>query len=314
MNTITDKGITITGYPGASGAEGVPDAGPSTGAGAIISFGDLPPIVQEQLTAFIASANSDGSGSGDAAESADRAAGAANALGNDAASIEDRLKSLMSLVSDPDMLSKLMIDFANMSRQNALDSRLAAREQAKSDLMAAAGETREAAEKQLTGAIVSMVIAVVVAVVSVVAFVSSVGGAAKSFNQSKEAAQATKIADTAKASGSSAAPKLGEAANVAGATAGQTSNNVQALNGLMQALGGLLNAASQGTSQIFQSQATVDQAEGQEMQALATEEQANADIAKKVVEDLEELVKSAIQFLKAIQDAETDLMATMTRV
>lgn len=252
------------------------------------------------------------------------------------------LKALNSIAGSTDELAALLIKFANMSRQDALDQRLQSRAAARGDLEAQADETREAALKNLIGAVVSAAIAVVSAFISIKGATSSVKNSAQAYDATKQstamnktaddmkidAAQTKKIATNAETSGSSAAPtlkadaktskleadKVGQDATAKQAEAGEKQVKAQAEGTRAQALTQALGAISQVAGKALEYSAALDQAEGQEKAAKAQDEQANSDIAKKFMDDIEEMVKSTMRFLKEMQTAETDLMANMTRV
>lgn len=254
----------------------------------------------------------------------------------------DFLQLLNSIGSTPDELGELLIKFANMSRQDALDNRLQARAAARGDLEAQAENTREAAAKQLIAAVVTFVVSVVSAAVALKGAGSAVknSGEAKQMtdqanamnkqanSMSKDAAQTSKIATNAEKSGSAVAPQLknqatnqkmdadslrSDASSVqAGAQHNQIKSQTEATK--TQALTQVFGAFGTAVSKGVEYSAAEDTAQGQEFAAKATEEQSNSDIAKKFMDDIEELVKSTIRFLKEMQSAETDLMANMTRV
>ena len=306
--TVPGTTNTTTRYDTGTG-QTTGQTGQSTGTGSTGYTGEAPPA----SAAAAASANaplllSQSSGNGNNNDGALAAAnGALQVLADDSASVEDKLKALLSIVTDPDLLGKLMVEFANMGRQNALDSRLQALNAARGDLEAQEKDTRDAA-------IISLVVAVVVLLVSVASFAAATGGAKKGLSQSDEAANAQKAATDAAKSGASDASALQLRADNLAATAKNTMANTESINNLMQALVGFARAADQGTSQTINSLATVDQAEGQESAAKATEEQAMSDIAKKVVDDFEELVKSVRDFLRAMLEAEAEFAQIAARI
>lgn len=216
---------------------------------------------------------------------------------------EALMKEFLGALGSSDDLASLMIKFAQMGRDDALDQRLSARDQAKSNLEAQADKTREAAVKELVSAVVSFAISVVSAVVSV-------AGAAKSAKSGAEAAEHlkdAKSADLTTKTGRLEANLSQKQADVA-LQSGQQAN-VQAQ--VAQQLGG---ATDKVVSTALNTSAKMDQAEGQEKAAEATVDQSKGDMSKKVMDDFEEMIKSAIQFLKEMQRAEVDLMANMTRV
>ncbi|WP_417277784.1 hypothetical protein [Celeribacter sp.] len=197
------------------------------------------------------------------------------------------LNELLGELGAAEDLAALMIEFASMGRQNALDQRLSARDQARADLEGQAQTMREAAVTQL--------------VVSVVSTAAAVGASVVSF---KGAGQAGKLAGAAKD------------ASMEGASEMSTALNTQAQNvsTRAQAVSGLINAGSSagegGGSMISKN----IEAGGQELAAKAQTEQSNAELGKSVMDDFKDLVRSIIQFLKDQQQAEIDRMATTTRI
>lgn len=200
----------------------------------------------------------------------------------------EALQSLLGELGIGTDLSELMVEFAAMGRQNALDQRLASREQAKDELMSQADTTR-------TAAVTQAIVAGVAFVASVASFGVSVGGAKA----------ASKTADAVADAVASGGDQATLAALNTSAAATQASNQAatQAIN--------MTGQLAQGTGSVISGNV---QADGQVDAANAQIEQSNSDLAKKVMDDFEEIVRATIQFLKEMQQAETDLMANMTRV
>ncbi len=225
--------------------------------------------------------------------------------------------SQVSSVRDPDKLATLIMEFASMSRQNALDVRLAARAQARSELEGQASETREAAQKALIAAAVSFAFAVVSAVISIGSAVSSIGKIKEGLASTKDAIQTQKIADGITGNG------LGDLANKSKlnhiAEGMQKSGDAaiklgDARSQLGQAISGLMNAVGKLSEGILQGMSKYDEARGQELAAAAQDSQANADFAKQFMDELQEMLNAAMQFLKEMAQAETDMMATASRL
>jgi hypothetical protein len=211
-------------------------------------------------------------------------------------------------------IAALMIKLSNMSRESVLDQRLQARSAARSDLEGAASEMKQAATKQFAAAVVSAVVAGISAGVSLGASISSIKSSAEAIKTTRQANSAERLASETKATGDSIAPELKETSKNLGAlaesqslAARRTADIGTAISKIGTGVGDLISGSLQGDSKI-------DDSEGKLKEASATDQQAAADVTKKAMDDLEELVKSAIQFLKAMQAAEVDLMATMTRV
>jgi len=231
--------------------------------------------------------------------------------------LKQAIATLMSSVRDPDKLATLIMEFASMSRQNALDVRLAARAQARSELEGQASETREAAQKALIAAAVSFAFAVVSAVISIGSAVSSIGKIKEGLASTKDAIQTQKIADGITGNG------LGDLANKSKlnhiAEGMQKSGDAaiklgDARSQLGQAISGLMNAVGKLSEGILQGMSKYDEARGQELAAAAQDSQANADFAKQFMDELQEMLNAAMQFLKEMAQAETDMMATASRL
>jgi len=228
---------------------------------------------------------------------------------------EAALKTVLDAVRDPDVLAALLIEMTSMSRQNALDSRLQARSQARSELEGQAAETREAATKMLASAIVGMVISVVSAAIAIGGAAKSGGSIKESASHTKDAHQANKIMDSAEGGLSDAGKlKLTHQADNAGALARNAQLKGDLTTQLTGALTGLANAVKSLTEGSLGAASKMDDAQGQELAAAAQDTQANADVAKKIMDELEEMIKAAIQFLKEMAQAETDMMATASRL
>ena len=284
-NTIanTPAGNAAAAYAGAAAAQ--TDQANQTGQGAAAgAAGTLPPAAQQLNDAFnrineiilnqFSNTSTNRSGA-DGKPNAD--------------TVAQKLTEFFNQISDPDSLGALLIKFASAQRQDALDQRLQAREAAKDQLMGQAGETREAAQKQLNAAITSFALAIVSAAVSI-------AGASASGVQSTKGLSANKAGDMTDI-------QLQSQLNTAGA-----------FNTAMGAGGQAITSAGGVGAGALNSQAKIDEAEGQELAAMAQESQSLSDISKKFMDELEEAIRSAIQFMKEQADAEANQMQALTRV
>ncbi|WP_163850637.1 hypothetical protein [Pseudooceanicola aestuarii] len=317
MTTIRTDGTTQTfGYTGPGGSEGAQGGGQAnrTGGGSSDYNGVIPDGQTGGATGAGGASMNRMAGPESSGAAQNRLEAALATLTDETASLEEKLSVLLSVVRDPDVLSKLMIEFASMSRQNALDARLAAREQARGELEAQAGETRESAEKIIASAIVSLVVAVVSAVISIGAAIGAIGQMNKATGALKESVQTSNIAARAGGDATRGGAELNNAAKLTANTAAEAGTMSQTINSLAPALNQLMGAIGGMISAHFQAEGKIDEAQGQELAAAATESQSNADFAKKFMEDLEEMIKSALAFLRELNNAETDMMASMTRV
>lgn len=280
----------------------------TTGMGSVGQGGAVPPPV-----VFVSNSDQSTGAPADPGIAANEMEAALEELRNNPA-LRDEILAALSSGGNAEDIAVLLIKMSGMSREELLDQRLQARAAARSDLEASAAESMEAATKQIVGAIVGAVLSAVSAVVSIGGAVSSVKSSGDALKASKDANQMEKIASTATRSGDSSAPKLTETAKNAAADAGEATAAAQRANQITMAVGQLGNAAGNMISGIMEGAAKMDEAEGKLREASAQDHQAHGDVTKKAMDDLEELVKSAIQFLKAMQSAEVDLMATLTRV
>lgn len=236
------------------------------------------------------------------------------------------LDKLIAALRDPDQLAALMIEMNNMQRQNALDQRLASRETAKSQLEGQAAETREAAVKELVAAAVALAM-------SVVSFAVSAGGAAKMGGEAKQAAKAGKVAEdfkeaigelkgklptvtdpVQKGKIEQAISKLEVQASKFDNLANAGFREVDRLNMVTQAVNSLVKGLSEGIEGILRSSAKMDEATGQLLAASAEDTRADADALKSFTDALDEVLRSALEFIQKMNDAEVELMASASRL
>ncbi len=245
-----------------------------------------------------------------------------------------RISSLSISSGALDFLARAMIEQSAEQRKNALNDRLAAREQAKGELLSQAGKMREEADKLSSSALTSMIVSVVMASVSIAAGAISVGasvaGAFKGVSAAKDAVAKTETAAGAAAKAGDAAPKfvdgsgkfvkslesMGKLAEVSAADKGVK---------LMGALGSISGTISQSANQLGgsvsgfvsttgQADAKRIEADGQVDAAQAQEQQAIGDVRKEQQQALDQMVQSIIQFLKDLKDAKAEQMRAFTRV
>jgi hypothetical protein len=202
-----------------------------------------------------------------------------------------------------DLLAKTMIEQAAQQRKDALASRLEAREQAKNQLLDQAGKMKEAAEKELSGALTAMITAIVIAVVTIAISTLSIAKAGSSMDKVAKAGDMPKNPDGTL---SAEATMLTSAAGAQQQSATAWSSLSQALGGLGQGIGGYMKATADAD-------AKKTEADGQIHAANAQYEQGQADIKKEIQDAVNDLIKSIIQFLKEIKDAEIQMMQAITR-
>jgi hypothetical protein len=195
-----------------------------------------------------------------------------------------------------DLLARVMIEQAAQQRKDALEERLAAREQAKSQLLDQAGKMKEAAEKMLSGALVAMITAIVVAVVTVAISAYSIGKAGQGLTAAKDAKGLEGGAQQARLAQASALSGKG-----------------QAWGGVSQSLSGLATGVGNYAKADYEAQSKKIEAEGSEMAAEAQYSQSQADIKKEMQDALNQLIQSIINFIKEMKEAEVNMMQAITR-
>lgn len=217
-------------------------------------------------------------------------------------------------------LARIMIEQASEQRQNALNDRLNAREQAKGELLNQAGQMDKAAAKMIEGATTALITGLVAAGLQVLASTISLVGSIKSFNAMGAAQQQTQ-----KAMDDAVGKVMDEAAKKALdqslAATKQIFDTAQALGGVFTAVGQLGSAAGQGinaagtsTDSKAQAEAKKMEAEGSRDAAEAQESQQVADNKKQMEEALNDMIKQVINFLKELREAEVDAMRSLTKV
>ncbi|MFN3146694.1 MAG: hypothetical protein ACE368_16310 [Paracoccaceae bacterium] len=175
----------------------------------------------------------------------------------DSAKIAQSIADFLAEIGGDDVLAKLMIEFAAMGRQQALDARLQARENARSQLMGQAEETRQAADKALAGAIIAGVISIVASVVSIARRRLRRGwarqGNGRVANQadtaSAAASQASSFSKGAEGATKTAAKEMSDlykqTANSANTSLQTLQAGAQGTQMLVQGVSGLVNALAQ---------------------------------------------------------------------
>ena len=223
------------------------------------------------------------------------------------------ISSFMELATDVNILGKLMIIHANESRKEAMDQRLQARESAKTELLAQAGQDHDAADKMRSSAVVALVMSVVSVVVSAI----SIGFAVRSTAQA--GAKLNSLERPEMAEGETTQNAGAEYTN-SKAEYDEGMQQVQDLNNRSNVAIQITNMASsigQSLSGYFsttgQADAKEDQAKGEEYAALAQDDMAKGDQAKEVFQAADDLVKQIINLLKDLKDSKAQEMASITR-
>lgn len=195
-----------------------------------------------------------------------------------------------------DLLARLMVEQAGQQRKDALAERLAAREQAKSDLMDQASKMKEAADKLVSGALQNMIISIVTSLASAALSVVSAAKATQGLSSAKDAKGLTDGAQQA---------KLG--------VAGGHNALGQAWGGGSQAVGTLGGGIGNYAQTLEQSDSKKLEAEGSMKAAEAQYAQGQADIKKEMQDALNQMIQSIINFIKEMKEAEVNMMQAITR-
>lgn len=192
---------------------------------------------------------------------------------------------LSNLGSDSlDFLSRALVEMAAEQRKEALQSRLNAHQEAKTQLENQASKMQESADKMVTGAIVSIVMAVASAVISLV----SAGVASSRVGKALDAT--TDLTQQAALKSASIAENVG-----------------QGLKGASDGMGNFGNTYTQAESKRLDAEGSLDAAQAEGARS-------KADISKEFQSALEETIKSIINFLKELKDAQAEQMRSLTRL
>lgn len=209
-----------------------------------------------------------------------------------AAQLGNAGSEVISFVGDiSKILARLMIEQTASQRQNALNDRLAAREQAKSELMNQADQMDKAADKMIEGATTMMITAIVSAAIQIVGATVSIAGSAFNLRAMSKAADKNAF----------------DIAN-------GTMQAFQAANTVGTAFGQGVNAGGTTTDSKAQAEAKKLEAQGSRDAAEAQEAQQTADTKKQMEEALNDMMKQIINFLKELREAEVDAMRSLTKV
>jgi hypothetical protein len=250
------------------------------------------------------------------------------------AEVSSRWESL-STGNALDDLVKILIQLAADQKKAALDERLNARESAKSSLIDQAGKQEEAASKTREGAIVSLVLTVVAAAITIVSSAASLKQAGGALKAAKESVAAANTVDTAAKTinkltdvtgnivkGSEGAVKAAAAtkeaaqsvADASGTLASTLNARASSFSGIGNSVSSAVNQSGAATSSLLQADAKDLEAQGSRAAADAQEAQSLVEFKKEVQQNLEDLLKAVIQFIKALQDAKVEQLAATTRV
>ncbi|QJP15551.1 hypothetical protein G3545_18955 [Starkeya sp. ORNL1] len=252
-------------------------------------------------------------------------------------SLAGKVAQLLQSSSSIEFLTRAMIEQAGEQRKEALEGRLNARETARGELMAQAGQMKEAAEKMMAGAITALVLTVVMSAVSLVAAGMSSFQASKNLAAMKnDANNMTKIdgikqdalgkLDKNDAHYDKDLDSLNKEFDLQGLNSSFTTSqsNMNLFQSKLQqatnigTIGQTVNQLGQGAANAASS---ITQAQSKELDALgsisaanAQYEEGQADMKKEMQQALDDMVKQIINFLKELQEAKANHMQALTKV
>lgn len=254
---------------------------------------------------------------------------AESALSEDGDTALERIQNLLSGIRSDSILGALLIQFASMARDQALDDRLNARDQAQTELKTAAKEVADAAQKAFNSAVTMAVVGIVAAAASFAASgasgfelkgmtkgvkdLDSLKGLAKNADEMADAMDA--VGDTARsktfrdmadewrtdAAAVDVKMKQQHMKAEIGHEIGQVTNQ------------GAQSGAKMGTAQEDR-EAALDEQDKLEAQARASLAESEVELDAGLQTELLEMIRATLEFIKSQNQAEADLMASMTRV
>lgn len=231
-----------------------------------------------------------------------------------------KLIALFESIDTGDTLGRLMVEMAGMQRKEALENRLLAREAAKGAMLDQAGKLQEAADKMRTGAIVALIITIVVAVITVAASVASAKADMKGIKGQKMDLEGQQLQSQGQHLKSTGDEALGTATEQAGLAKRMNAGDMnydaaksRLVGQMISSLGQTGQGIARSIDTFFQADAKDKEAEGQVFAAMAEYLRGQADISKDVQNQMDELIKKVIDFLKQIKEAEVNQMAAVTR-
>ena len=240
----------------------------------------------------------------------------------------EKLQALLAEVRSDDILGELLIQFASMARENALDTELASIKSKQALLQVAVTETIEAANKIREAAIITASVGLASAGVSL-------GGAAFSSFELGKSATAVKNASKASTTASAMQEVVDKAKQAGDALDPSVIRDIKNLNtkaeGLLQeskklstfadtvqqvssSTGKIMESGASLESSRLEADARLDEADKLDAQALAEEAAALKEQAASLRAELLDLIKSVLEFLSAIKQSRAELMHTFTKV
>lgn len=200
-------------------------------------------------------------------------------------------------------LARAMMEQASHERKNALEGRLAAREQAAAQSMEQSEKLNDAADKMMAGAMTNMIIGIVASAVSALASgvsaVGSLGGALKLGG----------IGSALKGSG---ATTLTAAQDITKSVTTGVVDGLNALSKVATSLSDMSRSIGTGIDGKMQAEAKKMEADAQIDAAQSQYSQQTGDMKKEIQDNMKELMERIINFVKEMQDAEVDAMRAIT--
>lgn len=222
--------------------------------------------------------------------------------------------SLLDLATDIGELSRLLIQQADSQRKSELNERLAAREDAKGELLNQAKSQRDAAEQTRSGAIANLVISVAGAAVTGGGSLKSAIGAGKALTRLKNLRELPDLPATPTRTEVRKFDRATTERNEEMKRIETAANKATTSSQIISSVGGLGQGGGSAANSFFQADSQVTQAEGAEAAAKAQEIASEGDMAKEIQSGLDELIRTLINALKEIENSEADSMQSLTRV
>lgn len=202
-------------------------------------------------------------------------------------------------------IAELMIITATDQRKEAMQSRLNLRDNVKAMIEAQVGKLEDAAKEMKSAAMKVLVTGIISAAVQGIAAGVGMYGAMKTKDASMEQLANQKEA----AKHGSKMPEITEVQ----INASKSAANANATQKAFEMGGGISQSAGQSERMKDEAKAKEDEAEATAHSAEAEQQRADADMEKEIFSQLAEVIKSIIQFIKEMKDAEVEQMAAVTK-
>jgi hypothetical protein len=242
---------------------------------------------------------------------------------------------VMAFVGDiAKILARAMLEQSASERKNALEGRLAAREQAAAESLQQADKLKEAADKMMSGALTSLIVGIVSAAVSIVGSgisgfaslgaMSKLSGLAKNANSAFKAESFTKAMEFAKAGEFTKATQvmktadigfkeLDDAQKIVMQKINLAAEAMTSLGRVATGLGDMGRAGAQGADAKAQAEAKTIEADASLDAAQSQYSQQTMEMRKEVQDSMKEFAEKIVEFIRQLQDAEVDAMRAITK-